>query len=50
LNKGLRNAKNWATLMRAPALPCQQQAGEEGGGKGTERRTWKTVEELQREL
>lgn len=34
LNKGLRNAKKWATLMRAPALPCKQKAGEEGGGKG----------------
>lgn len=39
LNKGLRNTKNWATLMRAPALPCEQKAGgeEEGGGKGKKR-------------
>lgn len=29
-NKGLGNAKNWATLMRAATLPCQQKAGEDG--------------------
>lgn len=49
-NKGLGNAKNWATLMRAATLPCQQKAGE-GGGKGKESWTqWETVEDLQREL
>lgn len=50
LNKGLGNAKKWDTLMRAPAFPCKQKAGEEGGGEGKENRMWKTVEKWQRQL
>lgn len=51
LNKGLQNTKNWATLMRAPALPCEQKAGGRRRVEGKERSgTWKTAEELQRAL